>query len=266
MRHTSIRYGCPAQVFPWATVALLLILVPVAWVMVDLPSRSWRLALDDLQESIGVALLTLTVIRLAWRLNWQTFRTLFRSDLIGQTEGIGVRDVTILFTDLVGSTTLYAQIGDRSAFSLVQQHFYVLEGVTVAHRGMIVKTIGDAVMAAFSSPDDAVRAALAMLEATEPLNAGFSERAIVLKIGLHRGAAIAVTMANRLDYFGQTVNIAARMQETAAPEEICLSAAVHDDPGVKPLLDRLRVTAQSSRFRGMDRELWSFRITRAAPA
>ncbi|MFL5159484.1 MAG: adenylate/guanylate cyclase domain-containing protein [Microvirga sp.] len=73
----------------------------------------------------------------------------------------------MLFTDLKGSTDLYDRIGDLNALSLVQQHFERLRDVTVRHGGAIIKTIGDAVMAAFVEPADAVRAALAMLQDME---------------------------------------------------------------------------------------------------
>ena len=92
----------------------------------------------------------------------QTFRDLFRSEVIRGHEGLGVKDIALLFTDLKGSTALYDRIGDLNAFSLVQQHFDRLQSVTVRHNGAIIKTIGDAVMAAFLNPADAVQAALDM--------------------------------------------------------------------------------------------------------
>ncbi len=94
-------------------------------------------------------------------LTTQTFRDLFRSEVIG-SEGIGVKDIALLFTDLKGSTALYDRIGDLNAFSLVQQHFEQLQSVTARHHGAIIKTIGDAIMAAFVDPADAVEAALDM--------------------------------------------------------------------------------------------------------
>lgn len=80
----------------------------------------------------------------------------FRSRVIEATEGIGIRDLTLLFTDLKGSTELYDRIGDLNAYSQVQRHFERLLDVTVRHNGAVVKTIGDAVMAAFATPADAV--------------------------------------------------------------------------------------------------------------
>src|SRR5262249_8293297 len=87
-------------------------------------------------------------------LTTQAFRDLFRSEVIKASEGIGIKDITLLFTDLKGSTALYDRIGDLNAFALVQRHFEHLQGVTARHHGAIIKTIGDAIMAAFLNPAD----------------------------------------------------------------------------------------------------------------
>ena len=144
-------------------------------------------------------------------LTTQTFRDLFRHELVKGTEGMSVRDISLMFTDLKGSTELYERIGDLNAFALVQEHFERLTAVAVSHNGAIIKTLGDAVMAAFMTPVDGVQAALAMQAEIVRFNEARGERDLILKIGLHRGAVIAVTLNERLDYFGQNVNIAARV-------------------------------------------------------
>jgi hypothetical protein len=102
----------------------------------------------------------------------QTFRDFFRSEVIDATEGIAVRDVSLVFTDLKGSTARYERIGDLNAYIQVQRHFQHLLDVTVRHHGAVTKTIGDAVMAAFETPADAVRAAFDMREAVDQLGSG----------------------------------------------------------------------------------------------
>src|SRR6202000_2769292 len=92
-------------------------------------------------------------------LTTQAFRDLFRSEVIKAREGLAVRDITLLFTDLKGSTALYDLIGDLNAFALVQRHFDLLQDVVTRHNGAIIKTIGDAVMATFLEPAAAVAAA-----------------------------------------------------------------------------------------------------------
>ena len=181
-----------------------------------------------------------------------TFRDNFRSELIRGGEGLAVRDVTLLFTDLKGSTALYQRIGDLNAYMQVQRHFERLIDVTASHDGVVNKTIGDAVMATFPAPTDAVRAALAMRSAVEELNSGRAQRDFVLKIGVHRGATIAVTSNERLDYFGQAVNIAARVQNVAAGDEICLTEEVRQEPGVEHLLAPYVVRRAEVELKGID--------------
>ena len=138
----------------------------------------------------------------------QTFKSLFRSEVVGGAQGLAIRDIALLFTDIKGSTALYQRIGDLNAFQLVQQHFDWLREATVRHGGAVVKTIGDAVMAAYPDAARAVAAALDMREAVERFNREQPEQpAVSLKIGVHHGA-IAVTLNEEIDYFGQTVNIA----------------------------------------------------------
>jgi class 3 adenylate cyclase len=208
----------------------------------------------------------LTAARL---LTTQTFRDLFRAEVIRATEGIGVKDITLLFTDLKGSTEFYERIGDLNALALVQRHFERLRDATVRRGGTIIKTIGDAVMAAFQDPSDAVGAALDMLAGVEALNRDLGERALILKIGLHKGAAIAVTLNDSLDYFGQTVNVAARVQALADAGEVYLTREVYDSPGVAALLAPFNVEAGTARLKGVNQETPFLRVqpataTRAA--
>ena len=194
-------------------------------------------------------------------LTTQTFRDLFRAE--STSRGIHIKDITLLFTDLKGSTALYERIGDLNAFSLVQQHFGRLQDVTERNDGAIIKTIGDAVMAAFHSPVCAIRAALEMRKEIGTVNQGASDRELILKIGLHKGAAIAVTLNDRLDYFGQTVNIAARVQQLADADEIYLSEDIYASEGVGEQLGPWPVEAKTARLRGVDQEVPVFRV---APA
>jgi class 3 adenylate cyclase len=194
----------------------------------------------------------------------QTFRDFFRSEVIAATEGISVRDVTFVFTDLKGSTALYERIGDLNAYIQVQRHFQYLLDVTVRHNGAVTKTIGDAVMAAFETPADAVRAAVGMCDAVDQLNRDRPQRDFILKIGVHRGASIAVTLNERLDYFGQTVNIAARVQDIADGDEICMTADVHDAVGVAEVVASYPVTKSETEFKGVSGAMPVYRLIRRA--
>jgi class 3 adenylate cyclase len=195
-----------------------------------------------------------------------TFRQNFTAEIIRTSDGIGVRDVSILFTDLKGSTAMYDRIGDLKAFALVNEHFERLGRAITRHRGAVIKTIGDAVMASFESPVDAVLAARDMLGEIERFNDEVGEREIVLKVGVHRGASIAVTLNDRLDFFGQTVNVAARVQGLADADEIYITEEVYRAPGVLPLLEGLHVDAREANLRGVKRTVSVYRIATHPPS
>ena len=196
-------------------------------------------------------------------LSTQTFRDLFPSETVMSAGGLAVKRVALLFTDIKGSTALYDRIVDMKAFNLVRQHFGVLRDVIAANNGALVKTIGDAVMASFHEPLDAIRAALDMLAQIKRFNDSAGEELITLKIGAHVGHCLAVTLNERLDYFGQTVNLAARVQRLAADNEIYLSDEIHSLPGAPVTCWRPRIptrrpsTSKASRRRS--------RFTRCAP-
>ena len=191
----------------------------------------------------------------------QTFRSLFRSEVVGGAQGLAIRDIALLFTDIRGSTALYQRIGDLNAFQLVQQHFDLLRETTVRHAGAIVKTIGDAVMAAYPDAALAVGAALEMRGAIERFNEAQPERPVSLKIGIHHGAAIAVTLNDELDYFGQTVNIASRVQEMADAAEIWITEDVWRYPGVHALLEPYPTEQRTAEFRGIEQPMTVVRIS-----
>ena len=146
----------------------------------------------------------------------------------------------------------------------MQQHFDRLQDVTVRHNGAIIKTIGDAVMAAFLKPADAVQAALDMRSEIASFNERQPDKALILKIGVHKGAAIAVTLNDRLDYFGQTVNIAARVQNLADADEIFVSQDVYEAEGCARRTGGFYGRAANSAARGVQQELPVFRVGTAA--
>lgn len=188
-----------------------------------------------------------------------TFRNLFRSQLINETEGIAVNDLTYLFTDLKESTQLYDTVGDGNAYFLVRQHFETLNKVVTGHSGVIVKTIGDAIMATFEQPQDGVAAAIEMVEEIAAFNKNISQE-LSLKIGLHQGSSIAVTLNDRIDYFGQNVNIAARIQAHAGANEICMSREVMDAPGVSDILTAHAVISDHLHVKGVSEKLEVYRV------
>ncbi|MEK6280936.1 MAG: adenylate/guanylate cyclase domain-containing protein [Acidobacteriota bacterium] len=165
----------------------------------------------------------------------QIFRDLFATEALRPGEQISVGTLTVLFTDLRNSTQLYKEIGDATAFGRVMNHFDVLKGVIAEEDGALVKTIGDAVMAVFRRPASALRA---MLKAQQVLAAPPEGVApLTLKAGIHIGPCIAVTLNDRLDYFGSTVNMAARLESQSSGSDIIISQSLYDDPEVRQMVN-----------------------------
>jgi class 3 adenylate cyclase len=163
-------------------------------------------------------------------LTLQMFRELFPRETIPPNESLLIRQVTILFTDLAGSTALYSQKGDSPAYSLVRQHFNFLFEIVDQHNGAVIKTIGDAIMATFTSPDDGLKAAIAMQSKMQDFNRRFesAEQQLILKVGVHTGACISVNLNDRSDYFGTTVNTAARVQGLSEGNDIVFTTSLRN--------------------------------------
>src|SRR5437660_6507977 len=155
---------------------------------------------DKLHHLLGRRRPFLTAKRL---LTNQTFRDLFRTDTLDVDQRLKITSLTFLFTDLKGSTALYERVGDLVAYDLVREHFHVLYDLVRAEAGAVVKTIGDAVMATFPTPDRALAAALRMREEMARINAERRNEDLLLKIGIHEGPCLAVRLNDTQDYFGR---------------------------------------------------------------
>jgi class 3 adenylate cyclase len=212
-----------------------------------------------LHELLGRRKPFLTAKRL---LTNQTFRDVYRTDTLDIDQRLKITSMTFLFTDLKGSTALYERVGDLAAFDLVRAHFRVLHDIVAAEAGAVVKTIGDAVMATFPTPDRAVAAALRMRDAMGRLNDAHANEDLVLKIGIHEGPCLAVSLNERQDYFGQTVNIAARVQTLVNSRAIFATESVVTDTATARLLQTsgIEPVAQRHTLRGIADELTLYEI------
>ena len=164
----------------------------------------------------------------------QVFRDLFSREILRQGERISVGAITIVFTDLKGSTQLYQEIGDAPAFGRVLMHFDTLKAAVADEGGAVVKTMGDAVMAVFTEPAAALRAmrrAQAALARQDEARAPFA-----LKCSIHQGPCLAINQNERLDYFGTTVNVGARLCALSTGADIVVSGPVLRDPEVAALV------------------------------
>ena len=188
----------------------------------------------------------------------QSFRHLFPDEVLHGGEELAIDSIAILFTDLQGSTALYREIGDGPAYQRVREHFEFLIEIVRAHDGALVKTIGDAVMAVFVSPHQALRAALSVQEKISGFNHAHEETAVSINMGLHCGRCIVVNLNDRLDYFGSTVNLAARLQGQSREGDIVLSEEIANDPLVSPMLERLSWVRETMPLKGIAKPV-SFR-------
>jgi len=191
------------------------------------------MANDVLHDMLGRRKPFLTAKRL---LTNQTFRDIYRTDTLDLDQRLKITSLTFLFTDLKGSTQLYERVGDLVAYDLVRQHFRVLHEIVAGEAGAVVKTIGDAVMATFPTPDRALAAALRMRDAMQKINAERGSEDLLLKIGIHEGPFLAVTFNDRQDYFGQTVNMAARVQGLATSRSIFATRSIVMDQRAADML------------------------------
>jgi class 3 adenylate cyclase len=209
---------------------------------------------DTLHSLLGHRKAFLTAKRL---LTNQAFRDIYGTDTLDTNQRLKITSLTFLFTDLKGSTELYERVGDLAAFDLVRAHFGVLNEIVAAEAGAVVKTIGDAVMATFPTPDRALAAALRMRDEMRKLN-----QDLVLKIGIHEGPCLAVVLNDRQDYFGQTVNIASRVQGLAMSPAIFATQSVVGNPRASAILEEsgLKPVAQRSALRGITNEMAVYEI------
>jgi class 3 adenylate cyclase len=182
----------------------------------------------------------------------QSFRDLFSDQVLRPGDEVAIERVAILFSDLRGSTALYERLGDAAAYHRVREHFGYLAGIVRQHDGAVIKTIGDAVMAVFADPARGVAAALAMQQHIGELNAG-SDAPLVLKVGLHAGPCIAVNLNDRLDYFGRTVNLAARLQGESRGGDVILSAEMAAEQEVEAVLTERELERGETQLRGFAR-------------
>ncbi len=183
------------------------------------------------------------------------FQELFGDEILSDREGLTISSVTILFTDITGSTKMYEELGDIKAYNIVRDHFDILAHCIEEEGGTVIKTIGDAVMASFMTPEKAVNSVFAAVRQFQKYNEPKSLREqIYLKIGIHSGPAILVTLNDRTDYFGTTVNTAARIQSMSEDNLFCVSENVFRNPNVLAVMKKYgihRVKRSNRELKGL---------------
>lgn len=188
--------------------------------------------------------------------SWQLFRNLFPEELIREEKKLNARNLTILFTDLFNSSNLYRKDGDESALGVVMGHFNILERAVIEERGSVVKTLGDSVMAIFPTPFHALKA---FYKAEQLFKKHLTDKSpIKLKGGIHVGDCMAVSLNNRIDYFGNNVNVASRLVNFANGSEVVVSADAYECPELKEYLQNrqhtVRIHSREVTLKGFDDE------------
>lgn len=134
------------------------------------------------------------------------------------------RNITVLFTDLKGSTAYFEKFGDAAGLLMVHRINTMFTQAVERHGGRVIKTIGDAVMASFEDHVEAIAAAIEMQHCLAADNASRSEaQRILVRIGINYG--LGIVKSN--DVFGDVVNVASRVESAASPEQILISDSLH---------------------------------------
>lgn len=189
------------------------------------------------------------------------FRELCKDDLLERSDEIPLANITVMFTDLKSSTAMYEAIGDLKAYHMVRDHFEMMSDVIRYHGGALVKTIGDAIMAVFMHPKDAVEAGIAIQNDVKSFNEKHREKEhAVIKMGIHSGPCVSVLMNNRMDFFGQMINTASRLQNYSEGDDIVISLPVAADLAVSKLLRPYEAESHSVDVKGLDEPIQILRL------
>lgn len=136
------------------------------------------------------------------------------------------RYVAVMFTDIKGSTAYFEKYGDAAGLAMVHHCNERLRKIVEEHGGVVVKTIGDAIMATFQDGPSSVRAAVEMQKSLTVINhAKPVEDHVFIRIGINYGLGI---VRSNNDVFGDAVNVAARLESLAQPEQIIISGSLRE--------------------------------------
>lgn len=171
----------------------------------------------------------------------QEFRDLFSEEHLSTELQLDVGQQTIMFTDLVGSTRFYEEAGDAQAFGTLRRYFQTIYHEARRENGAIVKTIGDGAMLVFADPAGAMRAAIGFLRK-------FGGGSHQIRVTLNSGKCLAVNLNTGIDYFGRTVNLAAKLQSQCSGQEILCTQEIMTFPGVKSALEKNNLGAKADTF------------------
>ena len=165
------------------------------------------------------------------------------------------KEVTIMFTDIYESTSFFEAYGDIDGRTMVQRHNDILFPVISQFQGKVLKTIGDALMVLFDTPENAVMAAIEAQRKLNEYNKNKDKREqILIRIGINFGKGIVETS----DVYGDVVNIAARIESLAEPEQILIPKSVYEK--VKNSDEIICRQMKSSKVKGKTDKIELYRV------
>ena len=165
------------------------------------------------------------------------------------------KEVTIMFTDIKGSTAYFETRGDINGLSMVFRHNELLFPIIKHHQGTVIKTIGDSIMASFPDALHGVKSAIEMQQTLSSHNAKHQvQDQIQIRIGLNGGRGI---VENR-DIFGDVVNLAARIESLAEPGQILISQTVYE--AVKQADDIICKYFNSTKVKGKEESVEVYHV------
>jgi hypothetical protein len=177
-------------------------------------------------ESLSLPMFYLSPLKI---FNNQKFRRLYKNQKISDGVQLKLPDQIILFTDVVDSTKFYTRVGDKKAYGQINKHFKIIQKHIFSKKGIIIKTIGDCVMATLRSVEDVIEAAREISQEIEKCQ----DIEFTLRYSVHKGDVIAVNFNTGIDYFGNNVNISAKLQAIANSNELSLSQELYDELQIK---------------------------------
>ena len=147
-----------------------------------------------------------------------------QADMLSEDSEDFIRKIAVLFTDVVGSSKYFKSYGDIAGREMLQRHQDLSAEVITINNGIMVKTIGDSVMAYFKDPKEAVHSAIKIQENFKIYNETKKlENQIHIRIGVHFGVGIVEDK----DIFGSVVNLAAKLVSIAGSDQIFISDEVY---------------------------------------
>ncbi len=163
------------------------------------------------------------------------FRELFPGEILAPGRLATISSVTLLFTalDPARVDALYRELGDAGAFGVIHEHLQNVGDAIREGGGAVVKTVGEGLLAAFSHVTAAVETALSV---SDRLNRGGPSAQGGIRVGIHKGPALAATLNDQLDYFGTTPRDAVAILSEARNGDLLLTEPVASDPAVAALL------------------------------